>query len=433
LSHGKNPDRIPVIEAIRELRKEGFPIGIMFDTKGAEIRTGEISHPIEIKKGQEVVFSPHPLPEEKRTVISVNYEEFKNDVRETDRILLDNGTMIFDIVEIQSDGSVVARSQDDGNIGSRRHVTLPGADIDLPSITERDFLDIAFGIEQGVDYFSLSFVRSAEDIESVRRYLKDKKSHARIIAKIESQSAVDHLAEIIAATDALMVARGDLGSDLPFEDLPALQDEIVIRCRDEGKPVIVATHMLESMCEHPMPTRAEVTDVAHAVMSRADATMLSGETASGKYPEKALEAMDRIIRKTEEYLRRFPMREDIPVHNAREARAEAANGLVASTSSSALFVFTKSGQTAREVSRFRPHVPIIAFTDAPATQHSLALSYGVHPLVIPFSANPESTVQAGMEAAIAHDFVQRGDHVVLLSDAQAKNAPVQSVQLRTVE
>ncbi|MDD5025814.1 MAG: pyruvate kinase [Candidatus Peribacteraceae bacterium] len=431
LSHGKREDRLKMLEIIRTLRKESLTISIMFDTKGAEIRTGEVEHPLPITKGQEVIFSPNRLENEKRTVISVNYSGFSQDVRETNRILLDNGEMIFDIVKINDDGTVTARSQNEGQIGSRRHITLPGADIDLPSLTQQDWDDIAFGAEQDVDYFSLSFIRRAEEIQEVRDFLTKHKSAARIITKIETKQAVANIAEIIAVSDGIMVARGDLGSDLPFEDLPSIQDEIVSRCHDAGVPVIVATHMLESMIEHPSPTRAEVTDVAHAAMTRSDATMLSGETANGKYPFKAVEAMDRILRKTESYLQRFPLSPVVGVRNDREARAEAAVSLAFATNATALLVFTKSGQTAREVSKFRPNVPVIALTNSTSTQYKLCLSYGVLPLVIPFS-DPESTVHEGMRAAVESGTVSSGQNVVLLSDMQTKDAPVQSVQTRTL-
>jgi len=431
LSHGKREDRLKMIEIISMLRKEGLTIAIMFDTKGAEIRTGEVPHPLTIAKGQEVIFSPNRLENEKRTVISVNYSGFSQDVRETNRILLDNGEMIFDIVKIADDGTVLARSQNEGEIGSRRHITLPGADIDLPSLTQQDWDDIALGIEQNVDYFSLSFIRKAEELREVRDFLMKHKSAARIITKIETKQAVANIAEIIAASDGIMVARGDLGSDLPFEDLPSIQDEIVARCHDAGVPVIVATHMLESMIEHPSPTRAEVTDVAHAAMTRADATMLSGETANGKYPLKAVEAMDRILRKTEDHLQRFPLPSIVGVRTDREARAEAAVSLASATSAAALLVFTKSGQTAREVSKFRPKVPVIALTNSASTLYKLCLSYGVLPLVIPFS-DPESTVHEGLRAALASGIVSSDQSVVLLSDMQTKDAPVQSVQTRTI-
>jgi len=431
LSHGTQKDCRDIIERIRKLNDDDdHAIAIMFDTKGAEIRTGVVQHPISVSKGEELVLSPYPLPDEKRQVIEVNYDRFYADVPETDRILIDNGEMTLDVLDIRTDGVVIARAQTAGEVGSRRHINLPGADIDLPSITEKDWEDIAFAVEQDADFIALSFIRNADEIRSVRKFLSSRGSDIRIITKIETHQAVEHIGEILDATDAIMVARGDLGADVPFEELPIIQDDIVMRCRDRGIPVIVATHMLESMIEHPMPTRAEVTDVAHAAMMGADATMLSGESATGMYPQRSVEAMDRILRSSEEHLARFS-RVHEPVHNEREGRAEAAVALARTSSASAILVFTKTGNTVLEVSKFRPHRPIIALTDTASLQGKLQLSYGVYPLVIPFS-DAEATVQSGLRSAIEASIIHVGDSVVLLSDIQTKDAPVQSVQVRTV-
>lgn len=434
LSHGNNNVRKQIIRDIRKLNDQGnYCLAIMFDTKGAEIRTGVVQHEIHIDKGEEIVFSSLPLPEEKRTVILVNYDRFYADVPETDRIILDNGSMILDIVRINEDGSVVAKSQNEGMIGSRRHITLPGADIDLPSVTEQDWKDLEFAVEQQADFVALSFIRTADEIRSVRSFLQEKKSDMHIITKIETRQATEQIAEIIEASDAIMIARGDLGTDLPFEDLPSLQDEIVTRCRDKGLPVIVATHMLESMIEHPTPTRAEVTDVAYAAMTGASATMLSGETATGRYPFKAVEAMHRILTKTETTLSRFHQGTmQSPIRNDREARADAAVILAKSSDAEALLVFTHTGRTARDVSKFHPYIPIIALTDIPATQRKLALVYGVQPLLLAFGDRPESTVEKGMHMAREKGLIHAGQSVVLLSDTEARNAPVQSVQVREV-
>ncbi|PIR48249.1 pyruvate kinase [Candidatus Peregrinibacteria bacterium CG10_big_fil_rev_8_21_14_0_10_55_24] len=432
LSHGTQDDCKTIIEDIRKINQDyGYAVAIMFDTKGAEIRTGVVQYPIEITKGQEVVFSPHPLDNEERTVITVNYDRFYADVPETDRILIDNGEMALDIVDIRADGSVVARSQDDGSIGSRRHINLPGADIDLPSITEKDWEDIAFTCEQKADFVALSFIRNAGEVQSVRTFLEERGSPMQIITKVETRQAVENIAEIIDVSDAIMVARGDLGADLPFEELPIIQDDIVLRCRDRGTPVIVATHMLESMTEHPMPTRAEVTDVAYAVMTGADATMLSGETASGKFPIRAVEAMARIQQRTEEHIARFSRRAE-PVHDEREGRSEAAVSLAQASKAVAIVAFTKTGRTVLEISKFRPSLPIIACTNTPERQRSLQLAYGVLPLCVPF-ADPETTVQNGFSCAKERGFLHDGDSVVILSDIPISDSGfAPSVQVRTL-
>lgn len=429
-SHGTIEGCREKINSIRNICKSNNKcVALMIDTKGAEIRTGVIAHPVNVKEGEEIIFSSFEMHDDKRSVIEVNYDRFYADVPETDRIIIDNGELILDIVKINKDGSVIARAQSNGSIGSRRHITLPGADIDLPSVTDQDWEDIAFAVEEEVDFLALSFVRTADDVNKVRGFIKEKGGSIQIIPKIETRQAVENISEIIEVSDGIMIARGDLGTDLPFEELPPLQDEIVIQCRDRGVPVIVATHMLESMIEHPMPTRAEVTDVAHAVMTGADATMLSGETAAGNFPLKAIEAMSRIQNYTENHLSRFPRNYEMPVHNEREARAEAAVTLSESAEASLIFVFTRTGKTAKEVSKFHPKKPIIAFTDSSSIQRTLKLCYGIHPYVIPFT-DPESTVTEAFKTAIKYELVKEGDDVVLLSDIEAKDATVSSVQVR---
>ncbi len=435
-SHGSEEQHRTVVAAVQELnakrKKTGIPpIGLILDTKGAEIRTGDTEKPIEIAAKEEIVFTSVAKSKSGK-VIQVNYDGFAKDVRETDRILIDNGEIIFDIVRIEKNGDVLARAREGGKIGSRRHVNLPGADVDLPSITVEDWKDIQFGIEHDMDFLALSFIRNRDDVESVRAFLKSHKSTMEIIAKIETKQAVLNIQEIINAADAVMVARGDLGAELPFETLPVLQDEIVARCRGVGKPVIVATQMLESMIVQPTPTRAEVTDIAHAATTEADATMLSGETAAGKHPLLALQAMDRVLRATEEHLARFPHGSE-PIQSERQARAEAAHTLALSSSADAIIAFTRTGQTARDLSKFRPRIPIFAFMDEESIARKLRLSYGVYPCLATLEDDPEKTVAAALAFCKKHDLLQKGDKVVIVSDTRAHEQLVNTVQLRMME
>jgi len=418
LSHGTQQQHKETVSILRKLNESGHCIGIMFDTRGGEIRTGERQTPLPVTKGQEVTFVPEgrPCPD---SCVSINYDGFADDVRETDCILLDNGELSFDIVTINDDGTVIGRAAQDGEIGSRRHINLPGADVDLPSITDKDWEDIAFAVEQEADFVALSFIRTSDDINAVRAFITEKGSGMQLIAKIETAQAVEHIAEIINASDGIMVARGDLGAEVPFEDVFVIQNELVTRCRDAGKPVIVATHMLESMREHPIPTRAEVTDVAHAAETGADATMLSGETASGKHPPVAVDAMRRILEATECYRCRFDVGLPSAVHNDREAQAEAAVALANSSDADALVVFTREGNTARLVSKFRPNVPIIGVAATKEIQRRIQLLYGVYPVQTTFG-KPEETVQAGLDAAVAAGYIAKGQKIVLISDAEAK-------------
>lgn len=441
LSHGERENHRELVRMIKDLNASGtfkklnpqiHAVAIMLDTKGAEIRTSALKQPMRVEEGQEVVFSSNPLPDEKRPVIVINYPSFGDDVQRADQILLDNGEMIFDLVSIEKDGTVIARAKQSGLIGSRRHVNLPGANVDLPSVTDKDWDDIAFAADEGVDFIALSFVQYGKNVDEVREFLRSKGSTIQLISKIESQRAVQNISEIIHASDGIMVARGDLGAEMPFESIPVIQDNIVAFCQEAGKPVIVATHMLESMITRPTPTRAEVTDIAHAVHTGADATMLSGETAAGKNPLAALDAMDRVIRATEEHLARTH-REPAHVNTEREARALAAVTLANSTSAAAIMVITKSGQTAIDISRFRPGIPIIASTNDPAVQRRLELYYGVIPLQCELKEDPEAAVHCAMKNIRELEPLLSGSRVVLVSDMQARDLTVNSIQIRTIE
>lgn len=434
-SHGEREDHIRLIKAIETLNeKHGFCVASLLDTRGCEVRTGDVQDPILIAAGEEVIFAPTTLKlaAPKHKIIDVGYDGFSADVREAKRILIDNGELSFEIVSINKDGSVIARAQQDGKIGSRRHVNLPGADIDLPSITEKDWDDIAFAAESDVDYVALSFIRTADEVKEVRALIEKKKSDLQIISKIETQQAVQNIAEIVEASDGIMVARGDLGAEVPYEHLPVIQDDIVFRSRDAAKPVIVATHMLESMTQHPIPTRAEVTDVAHAASEFTDATMLSGETAGGRHPAVALSAMDKILRATETHLSHFPADANTAVRGDGDAQAQAAVALARSAAADAIVVVTVTGQTARRVSKFRPPVPVVSLTSSKSVQRKIQLLYGVFPLVIQFSKE-EETVVRGLQAAKKAGLLQPGNRVVVISDIQTNAEPVTSIQMRTVE
>jgi pyruvate kinase len=438
-SHGNAEQHGKTIQLIQEVNAERWkknplspPVAILLDTKGAEVRTGDVTEPLRIKKGEEVIFSTKPLKSNDHQVIIVNHEHFAKDAAEADTILIDNGESSFKYLKTLKDGAVLARANDDASIGSRRHVNLPGADLSMPSITEKDWEDMAFGIEQGIDFIALSFIREAKEVEEVREFVKKKKSSVQLISKIETRQAVKNIEEIVRASDGIMVARGDLGAEVPFERVPVIQDDIVELCKQEGKPVIVATHMLESMIKQPMPTRAEVTDIAHAATTATDATMLSGETANGAHPIAALDAMDRVLRETESYLSKLVMMEQQGVQGEREARAEAAVNLAVSTGAKAIIVMTGSGRTAREVSRYRPRMPIFAFTHTEEIVRQLQLSFGVLPFITPFRDDPEATVVAAIETVKKTKLLSKGDPIVLVSDIKAHDLSVITIQVRKI-
>ncbi len=439
LSHGTRDQHRKTIQTLHSVNKTlashaSHPtcIGILLDTKGAEVRTGIVDTPLQIAKDEDVVFSPVPVPGEKRQVVIVNHKHFNKDAKQAETILLDNGKLTFELVSINKNGTVVARAREDGSIGSRRHVNLPGANLDMPSLTDKDWEDIDQGTTEGVDFLGLSFIREAREIEEVRNHLRKKKRTAQIIAKVETRQAVANMESIIEASDGIMVARGDLGAEVPFERIPVIQDQLVSLSRIAGKPVIVATHMLESMCENPMPTRAEVTDIAHAASTFTDMTMLSGETASGKHPLASLEAMVRVLTATETHLEGMRRMVDAPVRTEREARAQAAVTLALSTNASAIVVMSRTGQNVRDICRYRPRLPVIGFTPDIETQRSLQLTYGVIPLMIDFNKDPEKTVTEAFAMARERKLLKRGEKCVLLSDSKAHDLTVSTVQIRTI-
>lgn len=439
LAHGTWDEHRRTIRLVQALNRKlaangGWPpcVAILLDTKGAEVRTGVVAVPLKIRRGELVVFSPHPRPAEKRKVVIVNHKGFAKDARDAEQILLDNGKMSFQLVSVNRDGSVVARAKQEGTIGSRRHVNLPGANLKMPSITKEDWRSIAMAAELGVDVVGLSFIRTAAEVEEVRAWLGKRKKSVGLIAKIETRQGLTNLIDIIAVADAVMVARGDLGAEIPFEQLPVAQDVMVAESRKAGKPVIVATHMLESMIENPIPTRAEVTDIAHAAMTATDITMLSGETASGAHPLLALDAMDRVLRETEAHLAKSHRMLSAEIRTEGDAQAEAAVRQAISSGAAAIAVVTRTGQTAREIARFRPHLPVIAITPDARVQRSLALSFGVFPIVTRFTADPEATVRNGIAAARKAGLLKKRDTVVLVTDAKAHEGNVSTIQVRTV-
>lgn len=430
LAHGNREQHQKFLQVFRELReREGLIVASLFDVKGPEIRTGDCPSPLTIAEGECVIFSPYPLSAVPAKVIIVNYEQFAQDVLRAESILIDNGELSFEVFQIQGT-QVHARCRQGGVIGSRRHINIPGADISLPALTRQDWQNVLLALEHDVDFIALSFVRTSQELKDLRAFLRERGSRAGIIAKIETRQAVDHIDDIIAAADGVMIARGDLGVEIPFERVPAIQDRIVARCCTEGKPVIIATHMLESMTEHPRPTRAEVTDVAHAAATFVDAVMLSGETALGKFPIPCVQAMDRILQETESSHRSFTGNVRSPC-DEREARAEAAVLLSRSLPSPVICVMTHSGMSARAVSRFRPGLPILAFTDDHHVERQLRLVCGVQPFALSL-CDAEEAVRIALQRTRDALCLSSGTRVVFLSETPGEEGPVTAIQIRRV-
>src|SRR3954471_17626739 len=299
MSHGAHDWIRKIVAMIRgEARAQGSFVGIMMDTQGPAIRTGDLPAALDLKPGQKFTLTVRGEKSEEHHSVDVNYENFVNDISVGDTVLLDNGALQMKVLA-KFQNKIECEVLTPGKLGSRRHINLPGVKVSLPALTGKDLADIAMGLEIGVDYIALSFVREAKDLMQLKAVVSHADKKPMIIAKIEDQQAVKNLNEIINEADGVMVARGDLGIECPYEELPIIQRKAVKRCLHLGKPVSVATHMLESMIENPMPTRAEITDVANAVFEQSDAIMLSGETTVGKNPLKCLEVFDRIAQRIE--------------------------------------------------------------------------------------------------------------------------------------
>jgi pyruvate kinase len=431
MSHGDHEGHLLSIRRIRSLNRQlNHPVSLMLDLQGPEIRTGVTTGSMQLNVGEEfwVTVSPHENTEEKS--IHVDYKDMVQQLKVGDRITVDNGLINLAVLEIK-EHALLCRVVDGGKLGSRKHINLPGVRINLPSITDKDRRDILFGIEHDVDFIALSFVRNAEAVNQARQILDESGGHhARLISKIENQEGLDNFDAILEVSDGIMVARGDLGVEIDFADLPAAQRMIVRKCTLVGKPVIVATHLLESMIQNPMPTRAEVSDVANAVYETADAIMLSGETATGTYPVRCVEVLDKIARRTEKE-QGLGFERDRKPASIREELARAACRLADSLDAPAIVVMTRRGLLGQMVSSFRPKRSIIyAFTNMSTTRRKLWLSRSVVPFKMDFSSDPEKTVAAAFERLRVRNRVLPGDPIVVVSDVAAGQETVTALQVR---
>jgi pyruvate kinase len=432
MAHGTGEWAQNLIRRVRKVSTDlDRHVAIMMDVKGPEIRTGVVPEAIELSAGDLFEFYTDEPSEDVRGV-SVNYPGLPGDVSVGATILVDSGLMRLTVLEVHPT-RVRCRVLTPGKLTSRRHVNLPGMNVNLPALTEKDEVDVRAGVEAGLDFVALSFVRRAEDIELLRRFLTSLGSKARIIAKIEDQSGVRNLHAIIKATDAVMVARGDLGIEIDYHTLPLVQTQIVDLCLMEGKPVIIATHLLESMISAPMPTRAEISDISTAVRERADAVMLSGETTTGMYPLECVEVMKNIVGSIEPTEKRST-NDTIELAQPKTKMLRAAANLARELGDSGIVVFTRSGFLAYTLAALRAvGVPIYAFTDDQETFRQLLLPWGVEPFLMPFSEDPEQTVQNALGYLKRQDWVGDGTWLVVITNVLAQGRVIDSLQLRQVE
>ncbi len=433
MSHAPHDWVRRVVSDIRSSAKTGKRfIGIMMDTQGPAIRTGDLPVPMNLQPGQKFTLTVRGERSEEERSVDVNYENFVNDIDAGDVVLIDNGAIQMKVLA-KSGNKVECEVLTEGKLGSRRHINLPGVKVSLPALTAKDMADVKLGAELGLDFIALSFVREARDLMQLRELLADARQRPQVIAKIEDHEAVKNLESIVQEADAVMVARGDLGIEIPYEELPIIQRAIVKTCQRLGRPVIVATHMLESMIESPMPTRAEVTDVANAVFEQADAIMLSGETTVGKYPVKCIEVFDRIARRIERSggAKFF---EHAEMTTPRQKLVKSAVVMANELKADAILVFTRHGHMARHTAWLRPrYSPIYALCAREEVAHGLMLCWGVVPVVVPFDLiDPENTIDAALKQLVEQGSLKTGNTVVVIGSILVAEQIVDAVQMRVV-
>jgi pyruvate kinase len=421
-SHGNLEQHDSNISAIREVAREGgFAIPIVQDLQGPKLRTGVLPPPgkIELEDGQliELYTGPGDAPE---GAVPVDYPSMNRDVKPGNLVLLADGAIEL-IVEKVENELVKAKVTSGGILGSRKGINVPGVKLSIPTLTEKDIEDLKFGLEREVEAIAVSFVQRAKDIEILRNHITLHNHSERcpwIIAKLEKPAAIDVLDEILEASDGVMVARGDLGVEMSPEKVPSIQKEIIHQANERLKIVITATQMLESMIEHSRPTRAEASDVANAVFDGSDALMLSGETAIGQYPVKTVETMDRIILDAEAHNKRWGYRAaDKPIITSDDAVAttHAAQALALDRDVSAIAVFTRSGRTARLMSKIHPQAQILAFTPEETAYRQLGALWGVKPYLVPMARSVEEMIDTIRKAALAHGTIKPGEQIVLVA------------------
>ena len=426
------PEGIKTI--IRNTREVSPHIALLIDTKGPEIRTTGVEAPISYKMGEVVKIFGRPEVDTTHDIVNVSYADFAQDVKVGDDILFDDGALDMKVLDIQGP-IVVAQVQNDGVLGARKSVNVPGEHIDLPPLTEKDKMNIELAIEQDIDFIAHSFVRSAADVKAVQDILDVHGSDIKIISKIENQEGVDNIDEIIDASYGIMIARGDLGIEVPIERIPGIQRQIIRKCILKKRPVIVATQMLHSMINEPRPTRAEVTDIANAIYYRTDALMLSGETASGKYPLEAVQTMATIAEQAEQDRMggndmRLVLGDDC---TQKEFLAHAAIDSTIKLGVKGIIIASETGQTARDLAAFRGPVPVLAICYQEKTQRWLNLSYGVIPIYQKEHLTPQYLFTAALRMLLQKKYIRKEDKIAYLSGSFGQNGGTTLLEINKVD
>jgi len=429
MSHAKHEWAKQMVEYVRaQAESHKRHIGILFDLTGPSIRTGELDEPYELAAGDLVEFRKAGSEATVAMSTTVNYEGLMEDVSSGDTLVVDNGALLMTIEEVKAD-RILCRVKTPGKLGSRRHINLPGVRLNLPALTEKDHKDLALAVECRADFIAGSFVRDAAHVRELRDAMEGLGGDAQLIAKLEDQEAIKNMDAIIKEADIIMIARGDLGTEVEFEELPLLQRRLIKRCHELSKRVIVATQLLESMITNPTPTRAEVTDVMNASYEEADALMLSGETSVGRYPLRCVEALDRISRRMERS-GGHGYGENVLLLEERQKVASAAVELADSLANSRLVVLTRRGVLANQMAMLRPRThAFYAFTPRVEVCRQLSLSRGVHAIRLAFSSNVEDTVKKITEFLLAEGLVKPGTPMVIVSDIFSDHFAANSILL----
>jgi pyruvate kinase len=427
MSHGTPAEHRNRIELVRTAARElGTVVGILIDIQGPKLRTGVLPKKMLLKDNTLVYLASEHKPlssgDKDYPLIRVDYEYLVEDSKIGNTIYLHDGLIKLRVEKVEDD-SLLCRVLEGGELDSKKGLSLPGVSVRLPALTEKDLQDLKFAVEIGADFVALSFARRASHIEEVRHALQKYGRKIMIIAKIENEEGYDRREDILSVADGLMVARGDLGTELPLEDVPIIQRTLIHAANRNGKPVITATEMLESMIRNSRPTRAEATDVAHAILDGTDAVMLSGETAVGRYPVQAVEVMSRVARRIEATL-------EYEGYNVAQKKKTGAGGgensitvgdavshgtcqIATDLGAQAIITATQSGSTARMVSKYRPNTPVLATTPKPEVARELSLIWGVTPMVVPGANTTDETLDQSIQTALAKGFVKKGDLVVI--------------------
>ena len=435
-SHGTHETHAGLYRAIREASaRVGVPVAILQDLQGPKIRTGNLvdGKPVTLVAGQSMTISVQECLGTAQRV-STTYQALPSDVKAGDTILLDDGLMSLKVLSTTATG-VEAQVAIGGELGEHKGINLPGVALSTPSLTEKDREDAAFGLKLGVDYIALSFVRKPSDIDDLRQLVRAAGKSTPIVAKIEKPEAIEQLEEVIAQSDGVMVARGDLGVEVSVERVPVLQKRIIAESNRQGKLVITATQMLESMIANPIPTRAEATDIANAILDGTDVVMLSGETAKGKYPVESVTRMGQIAEETErELVRYYDTLDRIESSGERltKAAVDAACFAAREVVAAAIVVFTRSGRTALMASKERPACRTVALTPEDATYRRLALAFGVEPVRVDFVERPDDLIQAGERVILERCLARHGDTVIMLAGTSTARGATNLVKVHRV-